>query len=308
MIASLPDSYISRFGEIVWAQGGVGYGWWPACIYDPRLTLGKARIQATKNLGKKHLVYFFECVEAPFEILPDSKIMAWEQGLVEDCHLGKSLRASSKRFLNFKSAVHAATIEETRPLETRMDWNHQGAMALAQHSSSNTNLPPRRKPEPAKSTKKESSKSGKKREKKSRRDSEGGSSEATVRSKKKPSSKPRSHSKSDDSGELYCKILRANDKNSKGVTVGFVRTRSRSKSTFTHLRRVVQHDLVPEAIPHEWDWRFYIPGVGPLSQAQESKFGPVLNFLQQIRKSVGEGTLDSPIEITVIPAPPKPSG
>ena len=51
LVSALPPSYTSRFGEIVWAAGGVGFGWWPACVYDPRLTVGGARQLARKILG-----------------------------------------------------------------------------------------------------------------------------------------------------------------------------------------------------------------------------------------------------------------
>ena len=34
LVSALPPSYTSRFGEIVWAAGGNGFGWWPACIYE----------------------------------------------------------------------------------------------------------------------------------------------------------------------------------------------------------------------------------------------------------------------------------
>lgn len=59
LVTALPPAFTSRFGEICWAQGGVGFGWWPAFIYDPRLTVGSARQLARKHLGKRHLVYFF---------------------------------------------------------------------------------------------------------------------------------------------------------------------------------------------------------------------------------------------------------
>ena len=53
---------------------GNGFGWWPAFIYDPRYTIGSARNLARKNLGKRHLVYFFECHEAPFAVLTSAKL------------------------------------------------------------------------------------------------------------------------------------------------------------------------------------------------------------------------------------------
>jgi len=82
MVTALAPKFTSRFGEIVWAQGGVGFGWWPACIYDPRLTQGGARQLAKRNVGKKHLVYFFECHDAPFAVMGDSKLCQWEEGLM----------------------------------------------------------------------------------------------------------------------------------------------------------------------------------------------------------------------------------
>jgi len=30
LVSALPPQYTSRFGEIVWAAGGSGYGWWPS--------------------------------------------------------------------------------------------------------------------------------------------------------------------------------------------------------------------------------------------------------------------------------------
>ena len=46
----------------------------PAFIYDPRHTIGSARQLAKKNLGKRHLVYFFECRDAPFSVISTAKI------------------------------------------------------------------------------------------------------------------------------------------------------------------------------------------------------------------------------------------
>ena len=95
-VAALPPSFTSRFGEIIWAAGGVGFGWWPACIYDPRLCLGGARKLALKNIGKKHLVYFFGCSDAPFTVLTDGKCMAWEMGMLEEYDLGKTAKSMGK--------------------------------------------------------------------------------------------------------------------------------------------------------------------------------------------------------------------
>ena len=53
MVTALPKDFTSRFGEVCFANGGFGFGWWPACIFDPRLTEGGARYTARKHLGKR---------------------------------------------------------------------------------------------------------------------------------------------------------------------------------------------------------------------------------------------------------------
>jgi PHD-finger len=61
LVSALPSEYVSRFGEIVWAQGGTGYGWWPSIICDPRFMIEPTRSLARKFVGKKFLVHFFRC-------------------------------------------------------------------------------------------------------------------------------------------------------------------------------------------------------------------------------------------------------
>ncbi len=125
LVSALSPTFTSRFGEVCWAQGGVGFGWWPVFIYDPRWTVGTARDLARKNLGKRHLVYFFECHDAPFAVLTNAKLTKWEDGLMEDYHMGKTARSAGKvRLQSFQQALQAATLELAKPIEMRMDWNH----------------------------------------------------------------------------------------------------------------------------------------------------------------------------------------
>lgn len=127
LISALPTAFTNRFGEICWAQGGTGYGWWPSCIYDPRFTIGSTRKQARRQLGRKHLVYFFQCVDStPFDLLPDSKIVEWHQGLAQGMYLGRTAKATGRhRFVRFQEALQAATIEEGKPQSRRLEWNHR---------------------------------------------------------------------------------------------------------------------------------------------------------------------------------------
>ena len=125
LVSALPPVVTERFGDVVWAHGGSGFGWWPAFLYDPRLTTGSARQLARKFLGKRQLVYFFECLKTPFDCLVDSKIMNWDHGLAEDFHLGKIARANSKqRSQDFEQALQMAAMELSLPKEQRMEWNH----------------------------------------------------------------------------------------------------------------------------------------------------------------------------------------
>ncbi len=125
-VSSLPPLFTQRFGEIIWAYGGQGFGWWPACVYDPRLTVGGARKSALKHLGKKHLVYFFGCPDAPFTCLPDNKCMAWDDGLMEDFDGGRVAKNVGKnRSQMFEWALQAAIAENQKPIEFRLDWNHE---------------------------------------------------------------------------------------------------------------------------------------------------------------------------------------
>jgi hypothetical protein len=107
------------------------------------MTMGGARMQALKHLGKRYLVFFFQCSDTPsFEILTLNKIVSWEQGLAESFHLGKTARASGKtRHGQFRKALQEAAIEESLPKERRLDWNHQGGGAGKDADDGGRSLP-----------------------------------------------------------------------------------------------------------------------------------------------------------------------
>jgi len=129
MVNALPPQFTSRFGEVLWAAGGVGFGWWPSFVFDPRLTVGTARSLAKKNLGKKHLVYFFECNDAPFTVLTCSKLLRWEEGLLQEQDLGRTAKSMGKaRAQAFEKAFHYAKSEVEKPIDMRMEWNHHSKL------------------------------------------------------------------------------------------------------------------------------------------------------------------------------------
>jgi len=150
MVSALPPEYTSRFGEICWAQGGVGWGWWPCCIYDPRLTAPRTRSHAKKHLGKKHLVYFFQCDETPFDILAPEKIKTWEEGMAEGLHMGRTAKScGKKRFLQFQEALQAAVIEDGKPICQRLEWQQDETCQFQQPRFLPSPVPIRRRTAPA---------------------------------------------------------------------------------------------------------------------------------------------------------------
>lgn len=327
---------------------GQGFGWWPAFIYDPRLTVDAARQLARKNLGKRHLVYFFECHDAPFSVLTTTKITKWDVGLIEDFHLGKTARsAGQKRTKSFKQALQAATIEAQKPIEMRMDWNHSDQPHILPPPE-NTKVPQPRK----RSKRKLSPVKGLPVE-----------TIAKPSSKRNPRSKPRGFplmtieqieemdqvptrrnlnqalgclaraAKNGfggvispivelvEDGELFVKLLHkqslpvedlagkplpafksSDSSNIPCKNVGFLTLASRKSSTFLDARVAINRDLVKDTFASDVEWRFFVPGLGPVSSQQETKLGAIYSFLRRttLDKNLGDGTLLNPLKVFVI--------
>jgi hypothetical protein len=86
---------------------------------------------ARKHLGKKHLVYFLQCDEAPFAVLSNSQIMTWDEGLASSFHMGLTAKASGKfRYVKFKEALQAACLEESIPVNKRLDFESNNGSPL----------------------------------------------------------------------------------------------------------------------------------------------------------------------------------
>jgi len=332
LVNALTPCFTSRFGEVCWAQGGVGFGWWPAFIYDPRHTTGLARTLARKNLGRRHLVYFFGCHDAPFSVLSTAKITKWETGLIDDLHLGKVARgAGQKRTKAFQQALQAATIEATKPIEMRLDWNHSEQPQILPSPQTKKVPPPARK----------------------RRRREVSPVKRPLldkpSSKLKPQSRPRGfpfmtetstmvqvptrrnlNSALDaitttsnecaspivelvEDGELFVKLLKKENlpiedssidvlSDGPGKNVGFVKLLSRKSNTFADARIVIEQELVPDTLPSAIEWKFFIPGLGPVSNKQETSLGPMLSFLRRttLETNLGGGTLIHPLKVFII--------
>ena len=336
LVDALGPCFTSRFGEVCWAQGGAGFGWWPSFIYDPRHTIGSARELARKNIGRRHLVYFFECHDAPFSVLSSAKITEWEAGLIDDFHLGKvACGAGPKRTNTFRQALQAATVEAAKPIEMRLDWNHSELPQILPSPKLKKNPPPQLK---------------KKRRKKV--SSAKCSLSAELPFKPKPRSRPRGFPlmketssmmqvptrrnlvcaleaittikkgcanpivEFADDGELFVKLMQQQYIPAEGLSpgvststagersknVGFIKLMSRKSSTFADARRVIEEELVSDALASTLEWRFFVPDLGPVSRKQEESLGPILSFLCKAthETNLGVGTLMHPLKVFII--------
>ena len=77
------------------------------------------------TLNTKHLIYFFECHEAPFHVLGETKIVKWEHGIINGYDLGRIAKAiGGIRLTLFEKAYGLASLENDKPVAYRLDWNH----------------------------------------------------------------------------------------------------------------------------------------------------------------------------------------
>mmetsp|Transcript_21764 Transcript_21764/g.47293 ORF Transcript_21764/g.47293 Transcript_21764/m.47293 type:complete len:475 (+) Transcript_21764:124-1548(+) len=316
LVSGLPPSYTSRFGEIIWAAGGVGFGWWPACVYDPRLTVGGARQLARKNLGKRHLIYFFECNEAPFTVLGDNRLTKWEDGFIEEYDLGKVAKSGGKnRYTHFERALTVAQLENGRPIEMRMDWNHQEIVPLPKIPKQKTISSPseqRHKKQKQSPCLKRSSSSGTLLQ-----NSIVNRSNLNMAMNSLNNQGEANAIEPSENGILVCKILRRLPAGAEctavmegmefSINLGFITLPSRQSATFAVIRRAVENDLDDDMLPSDLNgtgkrWKFYVPKLGPMSMKQEGKIGPALEFLKSTTDDVqlGNGTASNPLKVVIM--------
>jgi hypothetical protein len=112
--------------------------------------------------------------------------------------------------------------------------------------------------------------------------------------------------------ELFVKLLKkphfppsdesSTEKENPSKNVGFIKLQSRKANTFADARSVIQKELVPDAIAPTFEWRFFVPGLGPVSSKQENKLGPIFSFLRQTTLDVnlGDGTLLNPLKVFIV--------
>lgn len=121
-----------------------------------------------------------------------------------------------------------------------------------------------------------------------------------------------------EDGELFVKLLRkvslpiegagtSSNSSEESIpgpakNVGFVTLESRKSSTFAEARTAIVRDLVPDVIPSSEEWKFFVPGLGPVSTKQETSLGPMFPFLRRTTNdpNLGDGTLLHPLKIFMV--------
>lgn len=114
----------------------------------------------------------------------------------------------------------------------------------------------------------------------------------------------RSGTNTEPSGQLVCEVIRRMEEDGADVPVGTVVLPSQKRATFADVRRYIKQEL--ETLPVEWQWRFFVPGMGSLSMRQESKYGNMLAFMWRTapsRSEVGDGTQLNPLRVILVDAP-----
>lgn len=285
-------------------------------IYDPRLTVGGARQLARKNLGKKHLLYFFECPDTPFTVLGDNRLVQWEDGFLEEYDLGKIAKAGGRnRFTSFERALQVAQLEHGKPIEMRMDWNHQTdspkPKPKKRSNSSVDELPEEKKPKAAATANGSSTSSSSTQTINGRRRN----LNATLNSFNGNEGNANEIESSED-GMLVCKILRklstsdstnpAKEGFDFSSNLGFVTLPSRQLATFASIRKAIESDLDDDVFPSDSrgkrKWKFYVPKLGPVALKQEEKLGPVLEFLKSTTSDaqLGTGIASDPLKVVIV--------
>ena len=83
--------------------------------------------------------------------------------------------------------------------------------------------------------------------------------------------------------------------------MGFAKLSSLKSSTFADARITILEDL-KEMVAVRNEWRFFVPGLGPVSLKQETNLGPIYSFLRRttMDRNLGDGTLLQPLKIFLV--------
>lgn len=240
----------------------------------------------------------------------------WEDGFLEEHDLGKVAKAGGRnRFTSFERALQVAQLEHGKPIEMRMDWNHQSSSPKPKSKKRSNSLvedpPEEKKPKAVASNNANglSALSSLTQTTHARRRN----LTATLNSFN--SGNANAIEPSED-GVLVCKILRklsmsdSITSSTEGLefssNLGFVTLPSRQLATFASIRKVIDSDLDDDVFPSDSrgrkKWKFYVPKLGPVSVKQEEKIGPVLEFLKSTTNDaqLGTGIASDPLKVVIV--------
>eukprot|EP00977_Amphora_coffeiformis_P000203 scaffold57_cov168-Amphora_coffeaeformis.AAC.3 len=252
-----------------WFCGGVGYGWWPACIFNPCLAIGAARTQATKNLGRRHLLQAASIEES----VPKHHRLKWtftdEPGRISGTNEGSATSRSNRRGSRSGGGGNS---------------NKHSSQGVVSSSSSS---------------------SGKrKRGKSNASDTENSAKFRRSTGSAKDKSASGTTDELSEREQLFCQVMRRLEEDDDTIPIGIIALPSRKRATFADVRRYIKQELT--SLPVQWAWRFWVPGSGPVSTRQESKCGSMLSFMWSngpSRAVIGEGTIDDPVNVILVDAP-----
>ena len=104
------------------------------------------------------------------------------------------------------------------------------------------------------------------------------------------------------SGSLFCSVYVYNASVGQEIPVGFVEIEN-PKATFADLRVCIQAELSDLEISSDWNWRFLLPTLGPVSLRQELTRGPIQPLLKQTSSPPRDGSIRSPFKVFLVDAP-----
>lgn len=250
-------------------------------------------------------------------------MVKWEDGLLEDYHLGKTAKASGRaRIRLFQQALQAATIEMGKPVELRMEFNHTDQPQIL--PSPKFRKPSRQLIQAKLRLEENGRRNGTSNGSKRRRHVRGFPllSDVVAMNQKHNQIPTRRNliramdalavasaiqqAESMEDGELYCKIVRYTTEKESLSNVGFVKLPSRVHSSFEDARKAMEEQV--ETLNPTIEWRFFVPKLGPMSRKQESTLGPIFKFLRLATcdPNLGDGTLMNPLQLAIKDVEPSP--
>jgi hypothetical protein len=104
--------------------------------------------------------------------------------------------------------------------------------------------------------------------------------------------------------DLCCKIFQKSMMQGidESTNIGFVKLISRKTCSFVDARKAIENELVPDFIPENIKWKFFLPTLGPVSNIQEETLGSLLPILQNSKiydSADADGSMQNPFAVYI---------